>query len=159
MGKGFEDNRGSDDFGEEFGCGALGRAEDHVGGDPFTSVFLKGGGDGRIEDGRRCRRCWWRRRRQDGTRWLHPSRLADQGRWTLRARATIPGWHPVRTAAVMRHYCDSLNLLGILGVDKVHKQVGLAEFLRIVADVTGLWRHGMERRRDSSAGRTEHRRR
>ena len=51
MGKGFEDNRGCDDFREELGCGAIGRPEDHVGGDPFASVFLKGGGDGWVATG------------------------------------------------------------------------------------------------------------
>ena len=51
MGKGFEDNRGGDDFREELGFGTVGRSENHVGGDPFTSIFLKGGGDGRITTG------------------------------------------------------------------------------------------------------------
>ena len=51
MRKGFEDNRGGDDFREELGFGPVGRSEDDVGGDPFTSVFLKGGGDGRITTG------------------------------------------------------------------------------------------------------------
>ena len=48
MGKGFENNRGGDDFRQELGFRAVGRSEDHVGGDPFASVFLKGGGDSRI---------------------------------------------------------------------------------------------------------------
>ena len=51
MRKGFEDNRGGDDFREELGFGTVGRSEDDVGGDPFASVFLKGGGDGRIATG------------------------------------------------------------------------------------------------------------
>ena len=51
MRKGFENNRGGDDFREKLGRGAIGRSEDDVGGDPFASVFLKGGGDGRISTG------------------------------------------------------------------------------------------------------------
>lgn len=48
MGKGFENNRGSDDFRQELGFKAVGRSEDDVGGDTFASVFMKGGGDSRI---------------------------------------------------------------------------------------------------------------
>ena len=51
MRKSFENNRGGDDFREKLGRGAIGRSEDDVGGDPFASVFLKGGGDGRISTG------------------------------------------------------------------------------------------------------------
>ena len=51
MRKGFEDNRGGDNFWKELGFGSLGRSEDDVGRDPFASVFLKGGGDGRIATG------------------------------------------------------------------------------------------------------------
>ena len=51
MGKGFENNRGSDDFGEELRRGVGAGSEEDIGGDTFTTIFLEGGGDGGVAAG------------------------------------------------------------------------------------------------------------
>ena len=51
LGKSFENDGGSDEFGEELGWGVGGGTEENVSGDSFTPVFLEGGGDGGVTSG------------------------------------------------------------------------------------------------------------
>jgi hypothetical protein len=49
--KGFKNDRRGDDFGEELGGGVWVGAEEDVGGDSFSAIFLKGSGNGWIAAG------------------------------------------------------------------------------------------------------------
>ena len=49
--EGFENDRGGDDFRQELGGRVWVGVEEDVGGDSFSAIFLKGGGDGRIAAG------------------------------------------------------------------------------------------------------------
>ena len=49
--KGFNNDRRGDDFRQELGGGDWVGAEEDVGGDPFSAIFLESGGDGRIAAG------------------------------------------------------------------------------------------------------------
>lgn len=51
LGKSFENDGGSDEFGKELGWGVGGGTEENVSGDSFTPVFLEGGGDGGVTSG------------------------------------------------------------------------------------------------------------
>jgi hypothetical protein len=51
LGKGLENDGGSDEFGKELGWGVGVGAKEDVGGNSFASVFLEGGGDGGVASG------------------------------------------------------------------------------------------------------------